>query len=288
MAAKYYERATQLDPSYALAWAGLSRVRKWQAKTSLIPAEQGYRLAREAVYRALALNPNLAQAHVEMARIKQQVDFDWVGANSSIQRALALEPGNPEVIGFAADSAVIAGRFDKALPLLRRVLDVDPLNAGGWERLGEAEFFMGQLNQAAADCKKALELNPDVWSGHIYLSQIYIFQGRPQDALPEIELVRYDLWRAILHAVAYYALGRQKEADVALSELIAKYHAHNAYEIARVYAFRKLSDEAFQWLDRAYAEHDDGLIQTKVDPLLKNLHNDPRYTALLKKLNLPN
>jgi TolB-like protein/cytochrome c-type biogenesis protein CcmH/NrfG len=288
MAAKYYERATQLDPSYALAWAGLSRVRKWQAMTGLIPTEQGYLLAREAVQRALALNPNLAQAHVEMARIKQQVDFDWVGANSSIQRALALEPGNPEVIRFAANSAVIAGRFDKALPLLRRVLDVDPLNAGSWESLGEAEFFMGQLNQAAADCKKALELNPDVWSGHIYLSQIYIFQGRPQDALPEIELVRYDLWRAILHAVAYYALGRQKEADVALSELIAKYHAHNAYEIARVYAFRKQSDEAFQWLDRAYAEHDDGLIQTKVDPLLKNLHNDPRYTALLKKLNLPN
>jgi hypothetical protein len=58
--------------------------------------------------------------------------------------------------------------------------------------------------------------------------------------------------------------------------------------IALVYAFRKQSDEAFQWLDRAYAEHDDGLIYTKVDPLLKNLHNDPRYTALLKKLNLPN
>jgi hypothetical protein len=63
---------------------------------------------------------------------------------------------------------------------------------------------------------------------------------------------------------------------------------YGAYGIAQVYAFRKQSDEAFQWLDRAYAEHDDGLIQTKVDPLLKNLHNDPRYTALLKKLNLPN
>jgi hypothetical protein len=97
------------------------------------------------------------------------------------------------------------------------------------------------------------------------------------------------LWRAVLHADAYYALGRQKEADAALSELIARpYHARSAEAIALVYAFRKQSDEAFQWLDRAYAEHDDGLINTKVDPLLKNLHNDPRYTALLKKLNLPN
>ena len=112
--------------------------------------------------------------------------------------------------------------------------------------------------------------------------------------MAEIELVRYDPGRAFLYAVAYYALGRQKEADVALSELLARcparYHARSncsADAIAYVYAFRKQSDEAFQWLDRAYAEHDDGLVMTKVDPLLKNLHNDPRYTALLKKLNLP-
>jgi len=113
-------------------------------------------------------------------------------------------------------------------------------------------------------------------------------QGRPQDALPEIERARDEPQRASLYAIAYYALGRQKEADAALSELIARYHARSAYLIAQVYAFRKQSDEAFQWLDRAYAAHDDGLIETKVDPLLKNLHNDPRYTALLKKLNLPN
>src|SRR5229473_8687874 len=75
MAAQYFERATQLDPSYALAWVGLSRVRKWQASVGLIPREEGQRLAREAVERALALNPNLAAAYVQMGRIKQQVDF---------------------------------------------------------------------------------------------------------------------------------------------------------------------------------------------------------------------
>src|SRR4029077_2575352 len=89
MSAKYYERATQLDPSYALAWVGLSRVRKWQALTGLIPTEEGNRLAREEVERALALNPNLAAAHAQMYRIKQQVDFDWAGAGASIQQAVA-------------------------------------------------------------------------------------------------------------------------------------------------------------------------------------------------------
>jgi TolB-like protein len=287
MAARYYERATQLDPSYALAWAGLSRARNWQANIGLIPAEEGHRLAREAVERALALNPNLAEAHAQMGRIKQQLDFDWVGANTSIQRAIALEPGSPEFVRLAAFSATILGRLDEALPLHRRAVDLDPLNADSWEQLAETEFFMGQLDKAAADLKKALELSPDVWPAPSLLSQIYVMQGRPQDALPEIELVRPDPIRAFLYSIAYYALGREKESDAALSELIAKYHAGGAYQIAEVYAFRNQPDEAFEWLDRAYAQRDSGLIGTKMDPLLKSLHSDPRFAAFLKKLNLP-
>jgi hypothetical protein len=67
-----------------------------------------------------------------------------------------------------------------------------------------------------------------------------------------------------------------------------KYNASNAYEIAQVYAFRNQTDEAFEWLDRAYAQRDPSLMSTKIDPLLKNVHSDPRYAAFLKKLNLPN
>jgi len=287
MSAKYYERATQLDPSYALAWVGLSRVRKWQAMTRRIPTEEGYRLAREEVERALVLNPNLAAAHTQMYRIKQQVDFDWAGADASIQRAIALEPGNPGVVGAAASSAAIVGRFDEALQLDRRAVDLDPLSGGSWERLAETEFFIGQLDRAAADGKKALELNPDVWPGPILLSKIYVMQGRPQDALPEIGLVRDNPTRAYLYAIAYHELGRKQESDSTLNEAIARY-PRNAYQIATVYAFRNQPNEAFEWLDRAYAQRNAGLIETKSDPLLKNLHHDPRYAALLKKLNFPN
>ena len=145
---------------------------------------------------------------------------------------------------------------------------------------------MGQLDEAAADFKKAIELNPDLWNGHIFLSQIDVMQGRPQDALPEIELVRYGPYRAFLYAIAYHALGREKESDATVTQLIAKYHASMAYQIAQVYAFRNQPDEAFEWLDRSYTQHDTGLIATKVEPQLKNLHGDPRYAAFLKKLNL--
>jgi TolB-like protein/DNA-binding winged helix-turn-helix (wHTH) protein len=287
MAAKYYERAIQLDPSYALAWVGLSRAHYWQADAGIVPIGEGQRLAREAVERALVLNPNLAGAHAQMGRLKRQVDFDWVGANASIERAIALEPGNSEYVKQAAASAGYLGRFDQALRLARRAVGLDPLDAGSWENLGEIEFFNGQLDEAAADCKKALELNPDVLPGSFYLIQIYIMQGRLQDALPEIERVRPDSLRADMYAVVYYALGRKEESDDALQELVVKYHASGAYQIAEVYGFRNQSDEAFEWLDRAYTQHDGGLIETKVDPLLKNLRDDPRYAAFLKKLNFP-
>ena len=288
LAAKSYERATQLDPSYALAWVQLSRVHKWQASRGLIPTDEGYRLAREEVNRALALNPNLALAYVQMGRMKQQVDFDWVGGDASIQRAVALEPGNPEVVRSAGFSAAILGRFDEALRLTRRAVDLDPLNAMSWEILGETKFDAGQADEAIEDLKRAVELNPDLWNGHIFLSEIYILQGRPQDALLEIERVRLDSTRVSLYAIAYHALGREKESDAALSELIAKYHSGSEYAIAGVYAFRQESDEAFKWLDRAYVQRNSGLILTRVDPLLKNLRHDPRFAALLKKLNLPN
>jgi TolB-like protein/DNA-binding winged helix-turn-helix (wHTH) protein/Tfp pilus assembly protein PilF len=287
IAKKYYERATQLDPSYALAWVGLSRARYWQANAGVVPTEEGQRLAREAVERALALNPNLAAAHAQMGRLKRQVDFDWVGANASIQQSITLEPGNSENVRLASSSAAYLGRFDQALQLGRQAVDMDPLNANSWENLGEIEFFDGQLDQAAADCKKAVELSPDVPSGPFYLSLIYIMKGRPQDAFPEIERVQIGSQREVQRSIVYYALGRKKESDAALRELIANYHASDAYGIGVVYAFRNQADEAFEWLDRAYAQRDGGLVATKVDPLLKSLHSDSRYAAFLKKLNFP-
>src|SRR6266446_6751115 len=220
VAAKYFERATQLDPSYALAWAYLSRARNWQANEGLIPMEEGRRLAREALGRALSLNPNLAKAHIEMGRLKQQIDFDWAGADASFQRAISLEPGNPEGVRMAAWSAAMFGRFDEAVQLGRRAVDLDPLDAESWWSLGQIECLNGQLDQAAADGKKGLELDPDSGGVHILLSQIYLMQGRPQDALPEIERIHYPSYRACLYAFAYHALGREKDSDAALSELM--------------------------------------------------------------------
>jgi TolB-like protein/DNA-binding winged helix-turn-helix (wHTH) protein len=286
MATRYFERATQLDPSYAPAWVWLSRARNWQAEEGLIPREEGHSLSREAIERALALDPKLAQAYSQMGRVKF-VDFDWVGADDSIRRAIALEPGNPEYLDQAAFSAAKFGRSDEALAFARRALELDPLNAFSWGTRGEIEYYEGQLAGAEADVKKSLELSPDVWPGPFLLSEIYLTQGRPQDALLEIKLVRSDYLRTYLYALAYAAIGREKQSDAALKELIAKYGTRKAFWVASVYAFRNQRDEAFEWLNRSYAQCEDDVADVKFWPMLKNLHGDPRYTAFLNKIHLP-
>ena len=222
-----------------------------------------------------------------MGRIKRQVDFDFAGADASIQRAIALEPGVPENLGQAAFMAVLFGRFEEALRLDGQALELDPLNAESWERLADNRFYAGQLDDATADIRKALELNPDTWGSPIMLSEIYLFQGRAQDALRESERIQFAGFRLRTSAIAYYALGRESESDATLKELIEKFHANAAWSIATVYALRNQRDEAFKWLDRAYAQHDGGLIFMKIDPLLNNLRSDPRYTAFLTKMHLP-
>jgi tetratricopeptide (TPR) repeat protein len=147
--------------------------------------------SREAVERALALNPNLPEAYPKWAEIKHQIDFDWTGGDASYQRAVELEPENSEMVSLAGSSAAILGRLDEALQLKRRAVALDPLNAHSWEGLGENEFRGGKLDEAEADLKKALELRPDDFLSSTFLSEIYVMRGRPEDALPEIERVGY-------------------------------------------------------------------------------------------------
>lgn len=287
LAEKNYDLATRLEPTYPMAWLGLARARYRMTDAGHLPPEEGWRLAREADEQALALDPNLPDANAFMGEFKENIDFDWTGGDAYIQRAVALDPGNPNVVSSAARSAALLGRFDEALKLARRSLELDPLGGRGWVRLAGIELWAGALDEAEADIKKALERDPGAGAAHDYLADIYVLQGRNQEALAEIPQERIPEYRLQHYAIAYYSLGRQKEADAALTELVTKYRDHTAFQIAQVYALRNQPKEALDWLDLAYAQHDGGLADTKVDPFLAPLRNDPRFTAFLKKLNLP-
>ena len=283
----YYEQAVKLDPGYAPAWVGLAETRSLEAGQGFLPVEEGFRKAREAAERALALDPNLAEAHAEMGWIKMSYDWDWAGADASYQRALALEPGNATVVRGASELAANLGRFEEALAQDRRAVELDPLSVSAYIYLGEHAYRAGRLEEAAAAFKKTLELNPERPFSHYGLGMVYLAQGHPQEALAEIEREPEPFYHLGGQALAYYDLGRKKEADAALAEYVAKYHTEGAFQIAELYAVRREADKAFEWLERAYAQRDSGLSQMKGDPLLKNLEHDPRYAAFLKKMRLP-
>src|SRR5262249_27607016 len=138
-----------------------------------------------------------------------------------------------------------------------------------------------------AELQKALDLNSQAAFDHLTLGKILIAEGKPQEALTEIEKEPLEWGKLTGRAMAYYALGREQESNSALAALIAKYGVDGSYQIAQVYAYRKQPDKSFEWLERAYGVRDAGLPDVKTDPLFKNLHYDQRYTTLLKKMRLP-
>jgi eukaryotic-like serine/threonine-protein kinase len=283
-AISYSQQAISRDPSYAPAWAVLSRARSFQAG-GYGPVHE-YSRAREAAERAVALDPNLAQAYLALGEVKEQYDWDWAGADASYRRALALEPGNAEVVEGAGYLAAILNHFEEALSLSRRAAALDPLRASAHHNLALIAWRAGHLDEAEAAIQKALELDPQFPWLHTVLSRVYLARSHPQEALAEAERDGPGFRQQEL-ALAYHALGRGQESDRALDELIAGYKQIAAFQVAEVYAFRGEVDAAFTWLERAYEQRDPGLIDIERDPLLKNLERDPRYAAFLKKMRLP-
>jgi TolB-like protein/Flp pilus assembly protein TadD len=285
-AAAYYEEATRLDPGFALAWTMLGTVRANQAGKADLPLDEGYRVARESVGRALAIDPNLGMAHAVLGWIRLTYDWDWPGAEASLKRALALEPGNDAVIENYASLNKTLGRFDEAVALLQRAIGIEPLNADNYYNLAITLNRAGRPEEAATAARKALQISPDYAAAHVALATDYLALSRPEDALREVQNETDPAWRLIGFPLVYHALGKEKEAGAALADLVAKLPKDAAYQIAEAYAFRGETDAAFQWLDRAFSQRDGGLTEIKGDPLLKSLEHDPRYTEILKKMRL--
>jgi TolB-like protein len=286
-ARSYLRQAIARDANYAPAWVELAVVHSTDADMGYIPVDQGYHDAREAIDRALALDPNSAEAYSALSWIKTNYDWDWAGADGDAQRALALAPGNSSVLRRAANLAKTMGRLDEALRLDRQALAIDPLSLSAWSNLGLHSTAAGHFGEAADAARKVIELNPQQTVARYILAVSLIEQKHPAEALSAIQDEPEPVPRIMGLALCYHALGRTREADKALSEFIASYSGISAYQVADIYAFRGETDRAFEWLERAYAQRDTGLTDVKVDPLLENIRHDPRYAAFLKKMRLP-
>ncbi len=281
----YLKQALELDPAFALAWAELGSAYGREAGSGWVPVIEGYGRAREAVARALALEPDLAEGHARLGRIQMNHDWDWRGAETSYRRALELAPGNVIVLNGAGAVATNQGRLEEAIGLYRRATELDPLRADVYSNLAATLDASGRPREAEAAYRKALELTPQRAVVHGMLSLNLLAQGRGDEALAEALREPEEWARLWVFAIIHHAAGRRAESDAALQALIAK-HPQAAYQVATVYAARNEPELAFQWLEQAYDQRDPGITEMKTELPLRSLHADPRWEAFLRKMGL--
>ena len=286
-ALSYSDQAIKLDANYAPPWAQRSQVLRTMANLTLIENTEAFQRARESAQKAIALDPNLAAGYLAMAMVQINHDWDWEGADVSLRKAGMLEPGSSEVLRDRAILARVLGRVDEAIELYKQAIALDPLKANFHLALGYELYIGGRYEEARDALQRAQDLNPQLSSLHLIRGLILLAEGRPQEARAEMENETGEWGKWTGEPLANYTLGRLEESDGALKKLIATYQNDCAFEIAEVYAYRGETDKAFEWLGRAYRQRDPGAPELKTDPLMRSLHQDPRYAELLKQMHLP-
>lgn len=282
----YFDQALQIDPEYALCWAELGRAYSIEAGRGWVASDVGFDRSREATNRALALEPDLAEAHAQLGRIQAARDWDLKGAEASYRRALELAPGSSSVLDGASVLAYKLGRIDEAIEMSRRVLSQDPLSAAFWHNLGLACYTGGSLDESAMAFRRALELAPQRFVSSALLGLVLADKGQLDEA-ERLALAEPDeFWRSWALAIIYSLTGQTAEADELLKRLVEESSHGNEYQIAEICAARGDADHAFEWLERAVNERDPGVTHAGVNPRFSALRSDPRWAEFLKKVGL--
>ena len=285
-AVNYFRQALDQDPAFADAAVALSVTYEMQANWGFVPPADGYEQGRRAAESALRLNPAQALAHAVLGMIHTKYDWDWAAADRELQAALKLRPHDPLVLGAAGDLQLALGHYADASRIFKEAVARDPLYAPNYDLLSWAQIRLGQVAEAQASERRALEIQPGYVWGSTYLAMWLLVGGEREAALAAAQREDPGVRSGAL-ALAYWALGRKAEADAALKRFIVEQADSNPYGIAWFYAFRGDKDEAFRWLEHAYAFKDPCLYAIKGEPLLASLEADPRYKAFLRKMKLP-
>ncbi len=283
-AVEHLGRAVELDPTHALAWSALAIARALRAGWGWVDVSEGYEQARDAVHRALALTPDLAEAHLAHCLIQEHHDWDWAGADASARRALELAPGSERALTMATHNANLRGRHEEAESFARRALEKDPLSSRAHMGLGQVLRLQGRHEEAIASIRRVLELAPGRVVAHLYISLMLSELARYDEALAEAQLEPYEWAKLYGLAVIHHQAGHEAESAEALAELTSRYPTDAAFQIATAHAGRDERDEAFAWLDRSFERRDPGLPQAYTEPLLRRLQGDPRWDAFMRRM----
>ncbi len=284
MALNFFRQAIAIDPDYAPAWNGAGYAQFRRGANAYERSVGAFQNAERSARRAIELDPTSSDAYALLASI-QTLRFDWKGADESRAKALHLNPGNGNALLNQAVQTLITGSQSDAIAQMQVALDRDPLNLLNRRYAGRMFFYAGRLDDAERLLRQILAVNPNYSAAHYELGRVLLVRGNAQGALAEFEAETNPDWRAFGLPLGYYPANRKADADDALNKLLARTE-DTEFQIAEVYGWFGNTDKAFEFLNKA-VNSDPGMIWLRHDPLLDKLQGDSRYTAILKRINLP-
>ena len=271
-----FQQAIAADPNYALAYAGLAN--SYSVASSygrLVPPKQALVLAEQASQKALDLDSSLPEAHTARA-VALTKKGTWTEAEQEFRRAIELNPNDATAHYFYAFLFLMPeNRIDQSLDEFHIALSLDPLSPIVNVNYGLTLMIARRFPEGIAQINKVIERDPSFGPAHFYLAQLYAMQGRFADAVNEIKKMGTD--------PGSYS----SDAQGFIKEMLSPTHGPVPANVAVAYAVAGDRDKAFEYLERAYSEHDDELLAVIRFPGFDSLHSDPRWADLLKKVGLP-
>ena len=283
-----YQRATEKDPGCAMAYAGLAGSYAQGVWYIPLDPKEAMSKAKVAATRAVEIDPNLSEAHLAMSNVFSY-EWNWSAAQQEMERARELDP-TFSTYGYAYHLLLSLNKPDEAVRWIKRSEELDPLSPLISANVAQILYYARRYDEAIAQCQKALELDPNYAMAHTHLGQSYIQKRMYPQAIEEIQkAISLSGQSAEILAVlgyAYAAAGNQKEAERVIAELTKSSNRYTpSYPVAEIYAELGRSDEAFNWLERAYRERAPHLVSLKVEPTLDSLRSDPRYAELVQRVD---
>ncbi len=296
-AVEHYQQAIEKDPAYAPAYAGLSvaylGLGSWHTS---VPATAELSLkAKSAAQKALELDEKLAEAHIALGRIKQLHEWDWQGAEGAFRRGIELNPNATFPRILYANYLTALGRFEESIVIGKRTLEIDPLSPAAYNEYGWALEYAGRDEEALEQYRKGLELDPDFAQSHGVLASFYLRKGLVEKAIIHTEKEENSLGETRpppplgLVGNVYARAGRRVDALRILNELKRRAKSEHvpAMALAHIYLGLGEYEVALELLERAYEERFIGLVWLKVGRRYDPLRDDPRFQALLRRMNFP-
>jgi len=276
------------DPNFALAWAVLASARFDRAGVEDAPPSEIRPIARQAIDRALAIDPSLPDAHSINARL---LEGDWKIREAMVEahRALDADPNHWSALLALGWLEALCRHHEEAIRLGNESIERNPLQAFTYATQAQILYFGGHNQEAIDALRAALVRNPRAASYHIAIARIQLVAGDPRAALSSLDEAKDDVARAILRPVMLDALGQHAEAEREQAEAERKYGAFApaGASLAIFYAGRGDADRAMPLLERSYRYHDLSLPFLKEDPLFTKLRPDPRFQAFIRRFDIP-